>query len=202
MSIKVKRIWRTIVIIIAFCILTVSSVLFLSISKDAIALNNSFINNRYSGWKIVLLNEEIHIRIPQEWDMVDDGDKLIICDCEGRVLALGKLRPPNTPIAEELLQEMYHSEIESYIVESQTVEKWNLAFCCRWIVMFSNGEMYEPVIVGLNYRNYEYEYVFVFFQPEKAGANGIFEKAEAMAWSMTYVGDEPGFLEQKALHLR
>lgn len=201
MSNRAKRICRTFVIIIASCVLIAISLLFFSISMDAIALNNSFINDRFSDWKSVLLDEEIQIKIPQEWDLVADGDKLIICDCEGHVLALGKRRT-NTPNAEELLQEMYHSEIDSHIFESETFGMWNFANCFRWNVVLSNGEMKESVMVELWNGNYEYGYEFVFFQPEEADANSVYKKAEAMAWSMTYVGDEPGFLEQKALHLR
>jgi hypothetical protein len=48
----------------------------------------------------------------------------------------------------------------------------------------------------------QYSYYFVFFPLQEDEIIDIYNIAEAIAWSMTYVDDSPGFLEQKALRLR
>ena len=164
-------------------------------------LDNPYVNDRYPGWRDVSINADIRVKIPEDWILETEGDACKIFDRSGRLLAEGGRNEQNEARAETFLQEQTHAELLSHTVEVRDVMRWNMGSCCIWNAALSNGTQCSFVILILRY-NYDYEYEICFLPMERDELTEIFQKAEAVAWSMTYEDEALNGLEQRALHLR
>lgn len=152
-------------------------------------LNNPIINSGFRDWHSVLLDENIEIKLPDDWSL-ETGEGIAICDNSGTPVAFG-VKFDELIVSRGDAQWMkwmkFLSNCTGYTVDSYTPESFganqfgNMAAVCWYVCAGESGQEERITSVKLPY-DYQYTYYFCFI-----GDSELYcDAAEAIAWSMSY----------------
>lgn len=152
-------------------------------------LNNPIINGGYRSWHSILLDENIEIKLPDDWSL-ETREGIAICDNSGTPVAFGVKFDEFTESRRDEQWRQLLSDCAGYTVASYTPEFFcedqfgNLA-SVRWIVCSGESGPEERItLVQLPY-HYQYTYYLCFI-----GDGELYcDAAEAIAWSMSYTDE-------------
>ncbi|MBE6932892.1 MAG: hypothetical protein E7464_05900 [Ruminococcaceae bacterium] len=188
--VKHDRIKTSLIILVFLFIFLLPYILvFFHLLKLQLDLNNSIVNGGYRGWHRVWLDENVSIKLPDQWKL-ETGQNLYIYDEKGSQIAFGKRYSGGQTVEDEIafMEERFGAPV---ITRNQT--HWqstptNLNFVSVETYSFETGGLQEFVRVTISdvdrydsYAESGQTYVLFFY------SNSQFiwyEEAVAIAYSM------------------
>ena len=149
---------------------------------------NQFIRNQYENWKTITLSEGYTFRIPEQWELVFDGDELFLKESD-HVIARGweyiGAADAGIKTKEDWLQDVLGFQPAKIESEQYWVHHTGqIGEYSKYIFENGDGELF--VYYNLFLRGHEDYYTLYFGPLEKEGDDTLLEIIMAMAHSYTY----------------